>query len=299
MPPFNPYKGQGGGIPSKVTPSPGASPPHPPTPKPLCTPTSPLLQGEEPSCHLALQDSEGLWKDAALLGDVHPAEFPLPQVPWRGGIPATSHAGVRLSGSSSLGRGCLPSPPRPGSGSPSSHSPALWGGPAHHHPLLHGELHHVARWTRKPKSRGGLGLAAPAAPHFPRSAAFLAQPCPPLCVDVCTALAFGMKLSSPCGAPEGICSRTSSADGDVSSTAHLPSPTSAHCPLLRQDVGINGPVIWTRDLRPGEVRGQPEQGGGAWLQSAAASSRRAEGQGSHHARDAKASSSRAPAPAKA
>lgn len=34
---------------------------------------------------------------------------------------------------------------------------------------------------------------------------------------------------------------------------------------VRQEVGINGLVISTRNLRPGEVRGQPEQVGGAWL----------------------------------
>ena len=56
---------------------------NPTTPHTQATlhPTSPLLQGEEPSCHLTPQDSEGLWKDAALLGDVHRLNFLSPKSP--------------------------------------------------------------------------------------------------------------------------------------------------------------------------------------------------------------------------
>lgn len=82
----------------------------------------------------------------------------------------------------------------------------------------------VARRPANPSHEGALAWQHPQRGAFPASPSTAL----PSCVDVCTAPAFGMKFSSPCGAPVGICSRTSSADGDVSSTARLPFPTSAH-----------------------------------------------------------------------
>ena len=203
---------------------------------------------------------------------LHPAELHLPQVPWREATqpPAmrASAKGLQLpqQGASALfsdrAQAALVPTPLP-SGLPSP--------PPTPYSTVSSTTE--ARRARTHKSRGVSAWPHPQRGTSRASAAFPAQPCTPLCGDVCTAPAFGIKLSSPRGAPVRICSRTSSADGGDVSSPSLPR-------LLLRRVGTNSPVIWTRNLRPREVRGQPEQVGGAWLQSAVPSSQTAEGQGS-------------------
>ena len=232
MPPLNSYKGRGGASPAK-SPPPQEPPHHPDAQATLHTNFSPS-SGRRARLPLTLQDSEGPWKDAPLWGggsapsSLHPAELHLPQVPWREASqpPATwgSAKGLQLPQ-----QGRLPSSPWPGTGSPSPHSPALRAGRPTSHPLLHGELHHGGQ--EGPETQGVSAWPHPQRFASRASAAFPAQPCTPLCGDICTAPAFGIKLSSPRGAPVRICSRTSSADGgDVSSPSRPRLPTSAHSP---------------------------------------------------------------------